>query len=80
MGGSPRLGRGLDALFQGASQEKDASVIESEGNLIQVSRISPDPEQPRKHFDEGELDTLKRSIEIHGVLQPILVTRSHLDN
>jgi ParB family chromosome partitioning protein len=79
MGGSPRLGRGLDALFQGASQKKDTSITESEGNLIQVSRISPDPEQPRKHFDERELDTLKQSIATHGVLQPILVARSHLD-
>ena len=80
MSGSPRLGRGLDALFQGSPQKKDTSVAEGESNLIQISRIMPDPEQPRKHFDGAELETLKQSIEIHGVLQPILVTRSHLDN
>ncbi|MDG1839499.1 MAG: ParB/RepB/Spo0J family partition protein [Dehalococcoidia bacterium] len=80
MGGSPRLGRGLDALFQDSSQKRDTSTLESESDSIQISRITPDPEQPRKHFDEAELETLKQSIEIHGVLQPILVTRSHLDN
>ena len=80
MSGSPRLGRGLDALFQGSPQRKDTWVAEGESNLIQISRIMPDPEQPRKHFDGAELETLKQSIEIHGVLQPILVTRSHLDN
>ncbi len=80
MSGSPRLGRGLDALFQGSPQKKDTGVAGGESNLIQISRIMPDPEQPRKHFDGAELETLKQSIEIHGVLQPILVTRSHLDN
>jgi ParB family chromosome partitioning protein len=80
MGGSPRLGRGLDALFQDSSQKKDISTVESESDSIQISRITPDPEQPRKHFDAAELETLKQSIEVHGVLQPILVTRSHLDN
>ena len=80
MSGSPRLGRGLDALFQGSPQKRDTWVAEGKSNLIQISRIMPDPEQPRKHFDGAELETLKQSIEIHGVLQPILVTRSHLDN
>ena len=80
MSGSPRLGRGLDALFQGSPQKKDTGGAGGESNLIQISRIMPDPEQPRKHFDGAELETLKQSIEIHGVLQPILVTRSHLDN
>ena len=80
MGGSPRLGRGLDALFQGSPQEKDSLKTLSDSNLIQVALISPDPEQPRKHFDEADLETLKQSIVIHGVLQPILVARSHLDN
>jgi ParB family chromosome partitioning protein len=67
-------------LFQDSSQKRDTSTLESESDSIQISRITPDPEQPRKHFDEAELETLKQSIEIHGVLQPILVTRSHLDN
>ena len=67
-------------MFQGSPQRKDTWVAEGESNLIQISRIMPDPEQPRKHFDGAELETLKQSIEIHGVLQPILVTRSHLDN
>lgn len=40
---------------------------------IPLSRIQPDPEQPRKHFDESALAELARSIAEHGVLQPLIV-------
>jgi len=40
---------------------------------IPLSRIQPDPEQPRKHFDELALAELARSIAEHGVLQPLIV-------
>lgn len=41
--------------------------------LIPVSNIDANPEQPRRHFDEAALQDLARSIEVQGVLQPILV-------
>ena len=40
---------------------------------IPLNRIQPDPEQPRKHFDETTLVELARSIAEHGVLQPLIV-------
>src|SRR6266487_2609053 len=45
------------------------------GKLYQLSMtlLSPDPEQPRKFFDEQALAELSASIVAHGVLQPILV-------
>ncbi len=47
---------------------------------IPLSQISPNPEQPRKHFDETELRSLCESIKEHGVLQPILVREVGLSN
>lgn len=40
---------------------------------IKLSDISPDPNQPRRHFDEQALTELSASIAEHGVLQPIVV-------
>jgi ParB family chromosome partitioning protein len=41
--------------------------------IIDVERITPNPEQPRLAFDPAALDELSASIKEHGVLQPILV-------
>src|SRR3984957_11989422 len=75
---SPRrqpLGRGLAALFgeaegrSGASSgEGDGSVREGAGELIR-----PGAFQPRRHFDEAELEALAQSVREKGVLQPLLV-------
>jgi ParB family chromosome partitioning protein len=40
---------------------------------LPIDFVQRNPHQPRKHFDEGELDELAGSIKTHGVLQPILV-------
>ena len=42
---------------------------------IPVARISPNPQQPRREFDDAELGRLAASIERHGVLQPVVVRR-----
>ena len=41
--------------------------------IVPLSRLRPDPQQPRKVFDEVALQELSRSIEEHGVLQPLIV-------
>ena len=41
--------------------------------LIPLGRLRPDPEQPRKTFDERALEDLAASIREHGILQPLLV-------
>ena len=43
---------------------------------LPIDSIVPNPEQPRRHFEEKELDALADSIRRHGVLQPVLVRRA----
>ncbi len=61
------LGKGLDALFTDTGSET-GSV-----GRIRISEIEPDLSQPRKDFNEDSLAELARSIEAHGVLQPLLI-------
>ncbi|MFZ4858065.1 MAG: ParB/RepB/Spo0J family partition protein [Desulfuromonadaceae bacterium] len=52
-----------------------APVTFEKGKLydLNIADVLPDPDQPRKYFDEQALVELKASIEKHGVLQPVLV-------
>lgn len=59
------LGRGLDALFPRDS--RDGEVVQLPLNLL-----DPNPNQPRKAFEETSLDELAASIRELGLLQPIL--------
>jgi ParB family transcriptional regulator, chromosome partitioning protein len=75
-----RLGRGLNSLMSaalgGAGQESDPAIVESgtgEYLLLDESRISRNPFQPRKEFDEDSLNELCESIGQHGILQPLIV-------
>ena len=54
------------AEVEGTKRLKNAKVV-------QLERIKPDPDQPRKSFDKEKLAELARSIKQHGVLQPITV-------
>ena len=67
------LGRGLSALLD----EVEAPIAEGERAVglseLPVDVIRPNPNQPRRHFDEAELEELCQSIREKGVLQPILV-------
>ncbi|HEY4518574.1 MAG TPA: ParB/RepB/Spo0J family partition protein [Candidatus Paceibacterota bacterium] len=47
--------------------------------LIEVGKISPNPFQPRKEFDEVALRSLAESIKQYGVLQPLVVTRKEVE-
>jgi ParB family chromosome partitioning protein len=60
------LGRGLAALIP--QRANPTGSIE-----IAISRIRPNPRQPRQQIGQAELETLAASITAHGVLQPILV-------
>jgi ParB family chromosome partitioning protein len=61
------LGKGLDALIPGKGEE----VLQ-----IDIDRIRPGKQQPRKFFDEQALKELSQSIREKGVLQPIIVSRT----
>jgi len=67
-----RLGRGLEALI-GASQQ--TTVAASELQRIPVSRIRPNPFQPRREFEPEALAELEASIKANGLLQPVTVRR-----
>lgn len=73
----PGLGRGLNALLGDVAREEPvAATPGGAGRSIQsidISLISPHPEQPRRHFDAAALDELADSISRRGVIQPIIV-------
>lgn len=62
------LGRGLDSLISISEVRTDGS---SAFNEIEISRIVPNPEQPRTTFDEDSLDELATSIRELGIVQPL---------
>jgi ParB family chromosome partitioning protein len=68
----PRLGRGLAALMGG--QEPVASRDKPHGaKTAPIEHLRTNPRNPRKNFDEAELEDLTASIREKGILQPILV-------
>lgn len=68
------LGRGLDALFGDKIVEPKAKPMTQTAEL-KLADIIPDPNQPRKHFDENALEELSDSIRTYGVIQPITVRK-----
>ncbi|HHO41743.1 MAG TPA: ParB/RepB/Spo0J family partition protein [Epsilonproteobacteria bacterium] len=74
------LGRGLGAILEEVNEvyaQNEIIISEGQKNAhlkeIEVSLISPNPYQPRKHFDQEALEELGASIKEHGLLQPIVV-------
>ena len=67
------LGRGLGALLP--EYEEIIETHNSNDGVVEIEleKIFPNPDQPRKTFDEDKLIDLAESIREHGVLQPILV-------
>ena len=69
------LGRGLDVLL-GQSPVPAGVAIPPTASEIPLERVSPNRQQPRTSFDPEGLSELAASIRRHGVLQPIVVSRS----
>ena len=67
------LGRGLSSLI---GETKVTNKI----NKLLLSEIIPNKYQPRKNFDENNLEDLSNSIKERGVIQPIIVRVSNSDN
>lgn len=68
------LGRGFDALIP---ENFDAAILanpEEHIKKLAIADLSPNPQQPRQHFDETALNELAQSIKRHGVVQPLVVT------
>ncbi len=83
---SPRkrsgLGKGLEALIPPAvTPPIQTSANSTTGVLeIPVNTIIPNPRQPRSNFDSEELSELAASIQEHGVIQPLILTRGEKSN
>ncbi len=67
------LGRGLSSLI-------GETKVETKTNKLSLSEIVPNKYQPRKNFDEENLEDLTNSIKQRGVIQPIIVRRSSSNN
>ena len=63
------LGRGLGALIDDFSTQETGSGV----TKVKLQKVEPNPNQPRKTFDEVELQALADSIREHGILQPLAV-------
>lgn len=68
----PALGRGLDALISTKEIQTDGSSTIKE---IELSKILPNPNQPRRDFDEESLRELSDSIAEIGIVQPITLRK-----
>ena len=75
------LGKGLDALIPSAvaepkgknKKQEQGLTAEQPDSFVDINKVEPNREQPRKNFDEDALLELSESIKQFGLLQPILV-------
>ena len=65
------LGKGLSALIPENLEKEDYERIQE----IDIDLISPNPNQPRKVFEQDKLNELTESIKKYGVIQPIIVKK-----
>ena len=71
------LGRGLSALIE---TEPVAAVGSTIFNEIEISKIYPNPNQPRTDFDDDALEELATSIRANGIISPITLRKISDDN
>ena len=67
------LGRGLSSLI-------GETKVENKTNNLSLAEIVPNKYQPRKNFDEENLNDLVNSIKERGIIQPIIVRKSDSEN
>lgn len=81
------LGRGLEALFGAFDEENSYDKVTTQKTEkttsgvteLEIGKIKPNPNQPRKNFDIDALNELAASIKIHGIVQPIVVNKQGND-
>lgn len=72
------LGRGLDALIVNKEDKSDKATrgevtLSGEPIRVDINKVEPNRDQPRKTFNEDTLTELAESIKIHGVITPLIV-------
>jgi ParB family chromosome partitioning protein len=73
----PALGRGLGALLQNSETDITTSgtAIAGSVSLLPIESIEANPFNPRTNFEKEALDDLCRSIQVHGIIQPLTVRK-----
>ncbi|WP_120500017.1 ParB/RepB/Spo0J family partition protein [Roseovarius sp. EL26] len=71
------LGRGLSALMADVSEDNNNNTSDpkSPDILVPIEKVQPNPDQPRRIFDEEKLQELASSIREKGVIQPLIVRK-----
>ncbi len=67
------LGKGLESLIPTWQNSPAPTGANEQVQLLPISSISPNPQQPRKVFEEEHLEDLAASIKQHGIIQPLIV-------
>ena len=70
MASNKGLGKGLGALL---GDFNDEPLEKSAYQTLPIYKVEPNPDQPRRNFDEEELEALADSIREHGIIQPLTV-------
>lgn len=70
------LGKGLDALIPGDLQAEQSNGVQQ----IAINVITPNPSQPRTEINQNGLEELAKSIQEHGILQPLILTKNPSGN
>ncbi len=73
------LGGGLSNLFGGDVSDLSAVGATDSVTQLALTKVEPNPNQPRKVFDQQALEELAESIRLHGVITPITVRRGEKD-
>jgi len=73
----PALGRGLGALLQNTETDitTTGTAIAGSISLLPIDSIEANPFNPRTNFEKEALDDLCRSIQVHGIIQPLTVRK-----
>lgn len=69
------LGKGFDSLLP---TDFDTTILQDERDRIQrvlISDIKPNKDQPRRIFDNSEIEQLADSIRVHGIIQPLIIRK-----
>ena len=73
------MGGGLSNLFGGDVSDLSAAGATDSVTQLALAKVEPNPNQPRKVFDQQALEELAESIRLHGVITPITVRRGEKD-
>ncbi len=75
------LGKGLDSMIppkatqKSVKSEKEKPVSKTGETILKINEVEPNKKQPRKYFNEDALKELSESIKLHGIVQPLVVSK-----